>query len=638
VKERLLKRILTILLGIALVWGTAGGIHARTPSGKPAAGKSPAAKSSAVKTPAISELALKKAEECQSSLYGSKEKKKFRHNWIRCIDGYRAVADRYPQSEQAGTALYRAGDMYRSLHAFSGMAQDLDDAIGLYRHVVHRYPKHALADDAQYRIGEIYYDEKNDLTQAYVEFLKVDIQFPSGDMRPKAKTMLEKLSNVLAKKDIQRAEKGEAAPAQGLTEVLGIRHWSTPSYTRVVIDLSKPVQYESNLLKEDANLKKPRRLYVDLKETHVSSDIVTTIPIGDGLLQAARAGQYTKDTVRVVLDINSIGGYKIFPLPEPFRIVIDVRGVEEKQAREKPEPEEKAGEEPKIAKEAKPAKAETIEKKEEKEAGKEVAQVIPKKTQIDRTRVRKGVRKEKTPDQSVSLARQLGLGVRKIVIDPGHGGKDPGSFINGGIEEKDITLNFARVLAQRIKERLNCEVVLTRDKDVFLPLERRTAFANMHKADLFLSLHVNAHKQEDVHGVETYFLNMATDERAVMVAARENATSEKNISDLQKILNDLMLNTKISESSKLAHEVQKGVITDLKKKFDRVKDLGVKQAPFYVLIGAEMPAILVEAGFLTNPTERKRLLSKPYLETLADGIVTGIGRYVKGIEVVQKGR
>jgi N-acetylmuramoyl-L-alanine amidase len=406
----------------------------------------------------------------------------------------------------------------------------------------------------------------------------------------------------------------------------------------VVIDLSKPVQFESNLLKEDPNLKKPRRLYVDLKETHVSSDIVTTIPIGDGLLQSARAGQFSKDRVRVVLDINSIGGYKIFPLPEPFRIVIDVRGVEEKEPREKAAAEEKAVQEAKVAIEEKPEKEQTVEKKEGKDKGKEVAQAIPKPTKIDRTRVRKGVRKEKTPDQSVSLARQLGLGVRKIVLDPGHGGKDPGSFINGGIEEKDIALSFAKVLAQRIKERLNCEVVLTRDKDVFLPLERRTAFANMHKADLFLSLHVNAHKQEDVHGIETYFLNMATDERAVMVAARENATSEKNISDLQKILNDLMLNTKISESSKLAHEVQKGMLLDAKKKFDKVKDLGVKQAPFYVLIGAEMPAILVETGFLTNPTERKRLLSKPYLESLADGIVTGIGRYVKGIEVVQKGR
>ena len=445
----------------------------------------------------------------------------------------------------------------------------------------------------------------------------MDIKFPSGDMRPRARVMLDKLSGVLAKKDAQRAEKAESGAASDLTQVQGIRHWSTPNYTRVVIDLSRPVKYESHILKEDPSLKKPRRLYVDLKEAHVRSEINTTLPIGDGLLKGARAAQYARDTVRVVLDINSIGGYKIFPLHDPFRIVIDVQGVEEK------ENQGQTGEESRR------------KRPKEKEAA---SAQIPKTTgKIDRSRVRRGVRKEKVPDKNVSLARQLGLGVRKIVIDPGHGGKDPGTIVDG-IEEKNVVLNLAKVMAERLREKLHCEVILTRDKDIILPLERRTAFANMQKADLFISLHINAHKQEAVHGLETYFLNMATDERAVMVAARENATSEKNISDLQKILNDLMLNTKISESSKLAHEIHRGVLLNVKKRFDRVKDLGVKQAPFYVLIGAEMPAVLVEAGFMTNAVEKKRLLSKPYAESLADGLVAGVGRYVKGIEMVDKGR
>jgi N-acetylmuramoyl-L-alanine amidase len=232
----------------------------------------------------------------------------------------------------------------------------------------------------------------------------------------------------------------------------------------------------------------------------------------------------------------------------------------------------------------------------------------------------------------------LGLKIGRIVIDPGHGGKDPGCFVGEGIEEKNIVLNLAKVIAEKVREKLHCEAVLTRDKDMTMPLERRTAFANMQKADLFISLHINAHKQESVQGLETYFLNMATDERAVMVAARENATSEKNISDLQKILNDLLLNTKISESSKLAHEIHKGALVNVKKKFDRVRDLGVKQAPFYVLIGAEMPAVLVEVGFITNPMEKQRLLGKPYMDSFADGLVAGIGRYVKGIETVNRGR
>ncbi|MBU0989249.1 MAG: N-acetylmuramoyl-L-alanine amidase, partial [Proteobacteria bacterium] len=228
--------------------------------------------------------------------------------------------------------------------------------------------------------------------------------------------------------------------------------------------------------------------------------------------------------------------------------------------------------------------------------------------------------------------RQLGLNVKRIVIDPGHGGKDPGCRIRGRYKEKDITLGIAKFLAEELRKKIGCEVFLTRDGDTFLSLEQRTAIANIKKADLFISLHVNAHKSSRIHGLETYFLNMATDKSAIMVAARENATSEKNISDLQAILNDLLLNTKIHESSRLAHNVQNGMVTEAKGWHKSIRSLGVKQAPFYVLIGAEMPAILVEVGFLTNRTEAKRLLTEKYQETLAQGICTGIGSYIQSID------
>ena len=241
--------------------------------------------------------------------------------------------------------------------------------------------------------------------------------------------------------------------------------------------------------------------------------------------------------------------------------------------------------------------------------------------------MRKGIRKVKKPAKNLSLARQLGLSVRRVVIDPGHGGKDPGCFSRGGAKEKDIVLNLAKILAKKLEQQLGLEAILTRNRDVFLSLEKRTAFANVKKADLFVSLHINAHKLRNVHGLETYFLNMATDERAVMVAARENATSEKHISDLQKILNDLMLNTKINESSRLAHEVQKGMVSRIKKRYKKVKSLGVKQAPFYVLIGAEMPAVLVEIAFISNPDEERRLRDPDFKERLATALFDSIKRY-----------
>jgi N-acetylmuramoyl-L-alanine amidase len=554
---------------------------------------------------------LGKADRCADTLMRSKEKKKLRHKWAECIEAYRNVASRYPQSEEAGWALYKAAKLQENLSQYSGKPQDLDEAIELYRRVINDYPNHRLADDAQYRIGEIYYHEKNDITQAYLEFLKVEKKFPKGDMRPKAQQMVEKLSGMITRKENQKEIKEANANAQGLAQVQEIRHWSTPNYTRVVIDLERPVQFEHHLLPEDKELKKPRRIYLDLKSAQVPKEIDSVIPIRDGLLQGARAAQYTKDTVRVVLDIDNIEGYKVFPLQDPFRIVIDVRGAEVKE-----KTEEKTKE-----KESEPEKEKEPDKDKER---KDLAKVEPR-------RPRRGVAKAKEADKTVTLARQLGLSVKRIVLDPGHGGKDPGCYIDGQIVEKDITLALAQIVEKKVQEKFGIEVLLTRDKDVFVPLEKRTAFANVNKADLFISLHINANKQSEVHGFETYFLNMATDERAVLLAARENATSEKSISDLQSILNDLMLNTKISESSKLAHDVQRGVLRQVRRRYEGVRDLGVKQAPFYVLIGAEMPAILVETGFMTNSVERKRLQNPRYLETLADGIVAGVERYMKSL-------
>ncbi len=537
-------------------------------------------------------LMLEEADQCRKSLYRSALKKKYRHNWLACAGRYEKLYTRYPKSDEAAWGLYHSAMLFTGLYKYSGRPIDLDESIRLFRRLVDEYKGHRLADDAQYRIGEIFYKDKKDLSQAYVEFLKVDIRFPSGDMRPKARKMLDKLAVALGKMDQKAGSRVAGASKSKIVSVKDIRHWSTANYTRVVLDLESPVSYEHHLLRADPNRKKPRRIYLDLKKAKVPSEIDRQITIKDGLLQRVRAGQYTKDTVRVVLDMESIGGYKVFHLHDSFRIVIDVRRAEERDVKRKP------------------------------------------KRAFKKRPARKGVRKAEVPDTTASLAKQLGLKVRRIVIDPGHGGKDPGCSFRGGVKEKHIVLSIAKLLAKKIEKKIGCEVILTRSTDTFLSLERRTAIANMKKADLFISLHINAHKNRKIWGLETYFLNMATDERAVMVAARENATSEKNISDLQAILNDLMLNTKIHESSRLAHEVHKGMISLVSRRYKRARSLGVKQAPFYVLIGAQMPAILVEAGFLSNSTERKRLVSKKYQDNVAEGIFSGIRAYIKSIDQV----
>jgi N-acetylmuramoyl-L-alanine amidase len=217
------------------------------------------------------------------------------------------------------------------------------------------------------------------------------------------------------------------------------------------------------------------------------------------------------------------------------------------------------------------------------------------------------------------------LGIRKIVIDPGHGGRDPGAIAPNGLKEKDIVLAVSKKLATLLRTRLGAEVVLTRTTDAFIPLEERTAIANTEKGDLFISVHVNSAPSPRLLGVETYVLNLTNDEDSMRLAALENATSASKMSDLQNILADLLNNTKLDESTKLAEHVQTKMAQGL-----RIKDLGVKQAPFYVLIGAQMPAILSEITFLSNPGEAQRLRQDYYLKTIAEHISAGVNEYIRG--------
>lgn len=530
---------------------------------------------------------LASADACRKKLETSSRDMKFRKNWMKCISVYENITRRFPASKEAAWSLYRLGNLYVGLFGFSASAADLDKAIESFEELVKRHPGHSLADDAQYSIGIIYFHHKNDLVQAYRSFLKIEVNYPDGDMVPGAKRMLEDIAVALGEKEAARIPiQGDKSGGDYAT-VTDIRYWSSQNYTRVVIDLDREVNYTHASLEPNAEAEKPKRLYVDLDKTHIKKDIEREIPIRDGLLQRARAALNTPDTVRVVLDIESMKDYRIFHLLDPFRIVLDVERPEDK------------------TKERKLTRRSTTRK------------------------TGKGILLSKEPEPDVSLARQLGLGISRIVIDPGHGGKDPGCYVGGGIYEKDLVLNAAKRLARQMKEKFGFEVFLTRSKDIFLSLEQRTAIANMRKADLFISIHVNAHKDERVNGIETYFLNMATDHGAITVAARENATTEKNMSDLQVIIGDLMLNNKINESSKLAHEIQQNLLSRLSGRYNRVRDLGVKQAPFYVLTGASMPAVLVEIGFITNRTERKRIKTREYQDQVAAGICDAVKNYMK---------
>ena len=527
---------------------------------------------------------LQQAKDCSRGLYRSKKRMKYRDQWLRCVQAYEQYYQKYPRGRQADEALYATAKLYKGLYGYSRKSSDLNESISRFRKVVKRFPKSRFADDAQYQLGEIFRSYTQDLDRAYVEYFKVVMNFPQGDMKPRAEKRLAELETRMGSRKAPPDLPGlpdllpdsDTSSKGGLARVTDIRHWSAQDYTRIVIDVNGQVEYASHLLRRDPSLGKPPRLYIDLENSTLDSSFSGAIPIGDGLLRKVRAGQYKPRVVRVVLDIESIEDHKIFSLSDPFRIVIDVTGESRKRL---PPPE-----------------------------------------------------KGETP--SLTLAQQLGLGVKKVVIDPGHGGKDPGAVGPSGVKEKDVVLRIALKLQEKIRARLNLDAILTRGSDEFLPLEERTALANTQKADLFVSIHTNAHKNRGVYGISTYILNVATDAEEARLAAFENAVSTKRISDLEKILNDLMLKSKINESSRLAEAVQQGLIKGLPRSYSKIKDLGVRQAPFYVLIGARMPSIMVETSFITNRSEEKRLRSAAYQDAVAEGILAGIQSYINQIEAV----
>jgi N-acetylmuramoyl-L-alanine amidase len=234
------------------------------------------------------------------------------------------------------------------------------------------------------------------------------------------------------------------------------------------------------------------------------------------------------------------------------------------------------------------------------------------------------------PAGKLSLARQLGLGVRRIVIDAGHGAHDPGAIGVDGLQEKQVTLDVA-LRVRDVLEAAGYQTVLTRDRDVYLPLEERTALANTARGDLFLSIHCNASDAGNLSGVETYWLNLASSRRAIATAARENSMALANMSDLQDLLKEIY-NSKMDESSRFAEALQRSLHGTLKRKYRDVKDLGVKQAPFYVLIGAQMPSVLAEISFINHRTEGKRLADPAYRQLVAQAIADGVKRYVKTVK------
>ena len=515
---------------------------------------------------------LKEAETCFKKLSKTRPTETGRRAWMLCIGRFHNAYLEDPEGPLSAQALYLEAVLYIGLHKGLKFSSDQRAARENFERIVEDFPNSPFAKKAE-------------------EQLKAMAVVRATPKAAAKRTVPSFGSTELPESKLRKSSPtpGKLRDAgTGLAVVQQLRYWSNPSYTRVVIHGDQEVDYNHHLLKKNPDLNKPPRLYVDLSNSTLDEGLQTSIPINDDLLSNARAARYTPNSVRVVVDIKSIDSYQVFSLRDPFRVVIDVWGKNgAPHAAEKPAEGSRKG-----------------------------------TTNRFTGKVPRG-----------ALARQLALGVRRIAVDPGHGGKDFGApgFIPG-VHEKDVVLAISKRVVAKIRDDLGIEAILTRTGDRYLTLEERTAFANTRHADLFVSIHTNASRDPRAYGIETYFLNLATDDESIRVAAMENATSTKNISDLHSILNDLLKNAKINESRHLAELVQDSLIANMSHRgYDRIKDKGVKQAPFYVLIGARMPSILVETAFISNREECRRLVTSAYQNHLADSIVEGLRTYIKAI-------
>ncbi len=373
--------------------------------------------------------------------------------------------------------------------------------------------------------------------------------------------------------------------------VRGITRTSLEDGVRVSIELDRELSFRQEPLEN------PRRLFFDLRGARPSVALQGgTLKFEEDIIREIRVGQHPKNVTRVVMDTEGTQSYSVFTLYNPFRVIIDFKraatsapatvsgpsatpGAVSTSGPTLPPPKPVASAPPPPPPPPPlPTKASP--------AASLPAPTVP----------------SANADGHFSIARQLGLGVSRVVIDAGHGGHDPGAKANG-LNEAELTLDVAMRLKRLLEKQPGIEVVMTRETDVFIPLEERTAIANREGADLFLSIHANASRNQQARGVETYFLNFATNPEAEAVAARENSASGRTMHSLPSIVRAIALNNKIDESRDFAATVQKSMISRLEAKNKQVRNLGVKQAPFVVLIGAGMPSVLAEISFVTHKQE-----------------------------------
>ena len=444
---------------------------------------------------------------------------------------------------------------------------------------------------------------------------------------------------------------GGAQP-QANNAITAVRHWNLGEVTRVVVETTAEFEFRRDRVPD------PDRLFFDLDQTkpRLGRRGEVKFPVNDPRLKQIRVAETQPGTSRVVFDLEDGVDFTSSRLSNPPRLIVELRAAPPVTASE-PAVQMTSGVRETTAP-AQPSAAARVPAVIEKPTAREpipqpemVATAPPLPRETPKVPAVVPGQTRKTPEQlppaprpasmagHSSMARVLGLKLGRIVLDAGHGGHDTGTIGRGGLLEKDLCLDIAQRVGELIQTRMGAEVIFTRTDDTFIPLERRPEIANDNKADLYLSIHANSSPVASSSGVETYYLNFTTSQAAMQVAARENASSQKTMFELKDVLQRIALQDKVEESKEFAAKVQQSLYTASVRANARTKDRGVRKAPFVVLIGASMPAILAEIGFLSNPRDEALLKKPEFRQKIAEGLFQGLSKYAATLshfEVAQK--
>jgi len=546
-----------------------------------------------------------------------------------------------------------------SPHATSDALAEVRTLAAAYEAIVRRYPTSAYSDNALWQAGLLELDafarfgDGGDRTAALTLLRSLTVRYP-------ASSLAKRVPELLRSNGRKRPEPSTSSPGKVAT-IRAIKRTALPDAVRVTIELDTEVARF-----HEERIAGPDRVFLDLPATRAAATIVDRTLRFDGdrdIVRQVRVGRHPHNTTRVVLDAMGVSSYSVYALYNPYRLVIDcVRAlaVDNSRVPSTPTPPRPPTLNSRPAStNARPATVVASETRtlplaplparilssewgrrmplrrarataliasaREVEHVETVAVAAPV-APLQHAEMPAPPRVATATTGSYSIARQLGLSVSRIVIDPGHGGHDPGAQ-GRGVTEAELVLDVALRLEALLRKIPGVEVILTRRTDEFIPLPERTAIANREGADLFLSIHANASPHPTARGVETYFLNFADNLSAAAVAARENAASGQTMGALPDLVKAIALNNKVDESREFAAEVQRAMFDRLRGSNRTIKNLGVKQAPFVVLIGAAMPSVLAEISFVTNPQEAKLLRSSAYRQKIAEALLAAIRKY-----------